>query len=223
VSPRRRSAPETADLFDAESGTCCAVDAGVSLLRGFAADAAATLLDEVENVVRAAPLRRMSTPGGLPMSVSMTNCGSLGWVSDRAGYRYVHLDPRSGAPWPPLPARCRELAAAAAAAAGFPGFAPDVCLVNEYLPGARLSLHQDRDERDFSQPIVSLSLGMSADFALGGLGRRDPVRRLTLRHGDLLVWGGPARLRFHGVLALVGDAHPVLGARRVNLTFRCAG
>lgn len=209
------------DLFAAGDGVI-ELDAGVLLLRGHALARADALLNDVARVIDAAPLRRMVTPGGLTMSVAMTNCGSLGWVSDRAGYRYAPLDPSTGAPWPPLPPECRALAQGAAAVAGFPAYAPDVCLVNEYLPGTRLSLHQDRDERDFAQPIVSVSFGMSATFLLGGLSRREPARRLGLAHGDVLVWGGPARLRFHGVLALAGEPHPTLGARRLNLTFRVA-
>lgn len=221
--PRGRPPAMVDDLFAGDAPARLELDAGVVLLRGFALPQVAALLHEVETVVAAAPLRRMSTPGGLAMSVAMTNCGNVGWVADRAGYRYAARDPLSGRPWPPLPAACDGLARAAATLAGFEGFAPDVCLVNEYLPGTRLSLHQDRDERDFAQPIVSVSLGMSASFVLGGLSRRESTRRLPLHHGDVLVWGGPARLRFHGVLAVRGEPHPLLGARRLNLTFRRAG
>jgi alkylated DNA repair protein (DNA oxidative demethylase) len=199
---------------------------GASLLRGHAtADPAAeaALLESLERVVAAAPLRRMTTPNGLRMSVAMSNCGPLGWVSDRAGYRYAALDPESGRPWPPLPAPFLDLARGAAAAAGFAGFAPDACLVNRYEPGTRLSLHQDRDERDHSAPIVSVSLGLPAVFLFGGLRRSDPAARVPLGHGDVVVWGGPARLRFHGVLPLKPGEHPRLGARRFNLTFRRAG
>jgi DNA oxidative demethylase len=210
----------TNDLF---ADTRVDIEAGVVLWRGHALAHEATLLSAVEAVIAAAPLRRMPTPGGLTMSVAMTNCGELGWVSDRAGYRYAPLDPLSGQSWPALPAAFVALAAGAAANSGFPDFAPDVCLVNEYTPGARLSLHQDRDERDFAQPIVSVSLGMSATFLLGGLTRNDRTQRIPLHHGDVLVWGGPARLRHHGVLALRGETHPVLGARRINLTMRHAG
>lgn len=210
----------TNDLF---ADTRVDIDAGVVLWRGRALACEVELLSAIEAVIAAAPLRRMLTPGGLAMSVAMTNCGGLGWVSDRAGYRYAPLDPLSGDAWPALPAAFASLAASAAAHAGFPGFAPDVCLVNEYTPGTRLSLHQDRDERDFAQPIVSVSLGMSATFLLGGLKRNDRTQRIPLHHGDVLVWGGPARLRHHGVLALKDETHPVLGARRINLTLRRAG
>ena len=210
----------TNDLF---ADTRVDIDAGVVLWRGCALAHELELLSAIEAMIAAAPLRRMLTPGGLPMSVAMTNCGGLGWVSDRAGYRYAPLDPLSGQPWPALPAALVALAAGAAANSGFPDFAPDVCLVNEYTPGARLSLHQDRDERDFAQPIVSVSLGMSATFLLGGLKRNDRTQRIPLHHGDVLVWGGPARLRHHGVLALRGETHPVSGPRRINLTMRHAG
>ena len=196
--------------------------AGALLLRGFALAEADALLAAIEVVVAAAPLRRMTTPGGLPMSVAMSNCGAVGWVSDQAGYRYVAIDPHSGRPWPPLPAVFLRLAGAAAAEAGFAGFVPDACLINRYAVGARMSLHQDRDERDFSQPIVSLSLGLPAVFLFGGLKRSEPARRVPLTHGDVLVWGGPDRLRYHGVLAVKAGEHPQVGDCRLNLTFRKA-
>lgn len=196
---------------------------GVVLLRGFALDRAGALLAAVAEVLAAAPPRQMVTPGGQSMAVAMSNCGPLGWVSDRHGYRYVAEDPASGRPWPALPAVVAGLAREAATQAGFRGFAPDACLVNRYQPGTRLSLHQDRDERDFDQPIVSVSLGLPATFLLGGLARRDPVRRVSLVHGDVLAWGGPARLRFHGVAPLAAGTHPLTGALRYNLTLRQAG
>jgi alkylated DNA repair protein (DNA oxidative demethylase) len=196
---------------------------GACLLPGFALDAAGTLLDAAEAVFAAAPPRRWLTPGGRRMAVAMSNCGALGWISDTRGYRYGALDPDSGAPWPAMPAALRELAARAAAAAGFAGFLPDACLLNRYEPGTRLSLHQDRDEQDFTQPIVSVSLGLPAVFLFGGLGRADPVQRLRLAHGDVLVWGGPSRLRYHGVAPLAPGRHERLGALRLNLTFRRAG
>ena len=199
---------------------------GALLLRGFASDdraAEAALLDALERVLAEAPPRRMTTPNGLRMSVAMSNCGPLGWVSDRGGYRYAASDPLSGRPWPALPAAFRRLAQAAAAAAGFAGFEPDACLINRYEPGTRLSLHQDRDERDFAAPIVSVSLGLPAVFLFGGLRRGDPAARVPLAHGDVVAWGGPSRLRFHGVLPLAEGRHPRLGAQRINLTFRRAG
>ena len=177
---------------------------------------------EPERVALLAPLRHMLTPGGRRMSVAMTNCGSAGWVSDRAGYRYDACDPESGKPWPAMPAVFADLAARAADRAGFAGFAPDVCLINQYAPGARLSLHQDKDEKDFDAPIVSVSLGLPAVFLFGGSRRSDTPRRLRLVHGDVVVWGGPSRLRYHGILPLEDGDHPLTGRFRINLTFRKA-
>jgi alkylated DNA repair protein (DNA oxidative demethylase) len=165
----------------------------------------------------------MVTPGGFVMSVAMTNCGALGWISDRGGYRYSPVDPSSGRPWPAMPQSFLELAAGAAERAGFPGFVPEACLVNRYAPGARLTLHQDRDERDFSAPIVSVSLGLPAVFLFGGERRADRPQRVALAHGDVVVWGGPSRLRFHGILPLADGGHPLTGRHRLNLTLRRAG
>lgn len=192
------------------------------LLRGFAAERGAALLAAIEGIAVAAPFRRMITPGGFEMSVAMTNSGTAGWVTDRKGYRYARHDPDSGKPWPSLPAEFLELAEAAATEAGFPGFVPDACLVNRYEPGARLSLHQDRDEADYGHPIVSVSLGLPATFQFGGLKRSDPVKKVALRHGDVVVWGGAARLFHHGVLTLKDGEHPLTGHRRFNLTMRKA-
>lgn len=177
----------------------------------------------IEAIENSAPFRHMVTPGGFVMSVALTNCGALGWTSDRRGYRYTRVDPASGKAWPPMPAALMELARDAAAAAGFAGFQPDACLVNRYAPGARLTLHQDRNERDFTAPIVSVSLGMTATFLFGGLRRAEPTAKIPLYHGDVAVWGGEDRLRFHGVAPLKGDAHALLGDKRINLTFRKAG
>jgi len=196
---------------------------GAVVLRGLARADAEVLLADVQAVIALAPWRHMITPGGLRMSVAMVNCGTVGWVSDARGYRYDPVDPLNGKPWPEMPASFRQLATTAAAQAGFAGFEPDACLINRYEPGTRLSLHQDRDERDFSAPIVSVSLGLPAVFLFGGLRRSDPAARVPLAHGDVVVWGGPARLRFHGVLPLKPGCHPRLGERRVNLTFRRAG
>jgi alkylated DNA repair protein (DNA oxidative demethylase) len=165
----------------------------------------------------------MMTPGGYRMSVAMTNCGSLGWVTDRTGYRYDGIDPTTGRPWPDMPPAFRELAGQAAAQAGFAGFRPEACLVNCYEPGARLSLHQDRDEKNYDEPIVSVSLGLPATFLWGGLKRTDRPARYRLVHGDVIVWGGPSRLTFHGVAPLADGEHELLGRRRINLTFRKAG
>jgi alkylated DNA repair protein (DNA oxidative demethylase) len=195
---------------------------GAWLLRGFALNGIAALLYQIKRIETAAAFRHLETPGGFRMSVAMTNCGTLGWVSDRRGYRYTTHDPLSGQVWPPMPAVFSTLAERAAAAAGFEGFKPDACLINRYVPGARLTLHQDKDESDFSAPIVSVSLGLSAVFLFGGLARKDKQRRIPLQHGDVVVWGGPARLNHHGVLPLKDGEHPDLGGQRVNLTFRRA-
>ena len=193
---------------------------GAVVLRGFATAREAALKDGVARVTAAAPFRHLITPGGFRMSVAMTNCGELGWVSDRRGYRYDPVDPESGARWPALPESFRALAHDAAARAGYDGFVPDACLINRYAPGARLSMHQDRDEKDLRAPIVSVSLGLPAVFLWGGDERADKARRVALHHGDMVVWGGSSRLRFHGVLALKDGEHPFAGGHRINLTFR---
>lgn len=196
---------------------------GAMLLRGFAARDAAELLQAVADIATRAPFRHMVTPGGFRMSVAMTNCGALGWVSDRRGYRYDACDPQSGKPWPAMPPVFAHLAATAAAGAGFAGFAADACLVNRYEPGTRLTLHQDKNERDLGQPIVSVSLGLPATFQFGGTARSDRALRVPLVHGDVVVWGGPARMAYHGVLPLRQGTHPATGTCRINLTFRRAG
>ena len=193
---------------------------GAVLLRGFVGADEAELVAALRGIVAAAPFRRMFTPGGHQMSVAMTNCGNAGWVTDRSGYRYDPDDPETGKPWPAMPRLFRELADRAAEHAGFAGFAPDVCLINRYEPGARMSLHQDKDELDFGAPIVSVSLGLPAIFMFGGSKRSDKPRRFRLEHGDIAVWGGPSRLFFHGVAPLAEGEHPVMGPQRLNLTFR---
>jgi DNA oxidative demethylase len=190
------------------------------LLGGFAARQTAELIEEVARVSAAAPFRHLITPGGYTMSVAMTNCGRVGWVSDRTGYRYDSADPETGAPWPPMPAAFLDLAWRAAAKAGFKGYDPDACLINRYVAGAKLSLHQDRDEEDAWSPIVSVSLGLSAVFLWGGKRRSDPVRRLPLENGDVVVWGGRARFVYHGVAPVKEGRHPLTGETRINLTFR---
>ncbi len=195
---------------------------GALLLPGFASAAALELLAALRTVTAAAPWRHMVTPGGARMSVAMTNCGRVGWISDRRGYRYERLDPASGEPWPPMPPPLHALALRAAAAAGHAHVEPDACLVNRYEPGARLTLHQDRNERDFAAPVVSISLGLPALFLFGGERRRDAVRRIALTHGDVVVWGGPARLAFHGIAALADGQHALTGRCRINLTCRQA-
>lgn len=195
---------------------------GAVLLRGFALPDAPALLSAIEEISRAAPFRHLVTSGGLRMSVAMTNCGAVGWVSDRRGYRYDPADPETGRSWPVMPEAFRALAARAASAAGFMGFEPEACLVNRYAPGARLTLHQDRDENNLAHPIVSVSLGVPAIFLFGGLARRDRPRRVRLEHGDVAVWGGSSRLAFHGVDTLKPGFHPLTADYRYNLTFRRA-
>ena len=194
---------------------------GATILRRFAlADA---LLAEIDAVASAAPFRQMMTPGGYTMSVAMTNCGGLGWTTDARGYRYAPLDPLSGQPWPAMPQAFAALCQQASAAAGYSDFQPDACLINRYLPGAKLSLHQDKDEPDLGAPIVSVSLGLPAVFQFGGSRRGDPLKRVLLEHGDVVVWGGPSRLFYHGVQPLKPGQHPATGECRYNLTFRRAG
>lgn len=196
---------------------------GTVVLRGYALAWVERLLPELRGVLQAAPFRRMVTPGGFTMSVALSNCGALGWTTDLGGYRYSPFDPRTGRAWPALPAAMRELAVAAAAEAGFADFEPDACLVNRYLPGAKMALHQDRNEHDYRAPVVSVSLGLPALFQLGGLIRAERPRRVPLLHGDVMVWGGVDRLRFHGVLPLAEGSHSVMGAQRINFTLRKAG
>jgi alkylated DNA repair protein (DNA oxidative demethylase) len=195
---------------------------GAVLLRGSALPFEVKILADIQTIAARAPFRHMVTPGGFTMSVAMTNCGTAGWVTDRSGYRYGRLDPQSGLPWPQLPESFLALAAAAATDGGYPNFVPDACLINRYEPGARLSLHQDRNERDLKNPIVSVSLGLPVVFQFGGTRRTDPIGKYILRHGDVAVWGGPSRLCFHGVQALKDGMHEKLGRARINLTFRGA-
>jgi DNA oxidative demethylase len=199
------------------------LDEGAVLLRGFALPREGALLKALKEVSEKAPFRHMVTPGGFRMSVAMTNCGDLGWITDRKGYRYSQQDPESGKSWPPMPDTFFEIAKEAAGTGGFSSFRTDACLINRYQPGARMSLHQDKDERDFTQPIVSVSLGLPAIFQFGSEERSDKPRRFTVVHGDVVVWGGRSRLRYHGVLPLKKGVHALLGPYRFNLTFRRAG
>ena len=196
------------------------LEEGAVVLRGFAEAQAAVLVEEALRVAECAPFRCLIVPGGRRMSVAMTNCGRVGWVSDRTGYRYSAVDPETGAPWPAIPAAFLEIAVGAAATAGFAHYDPDACLINRYTTGAKLGLHQDRDENDAWAPIVSVSLGLTATFLWGGRRRSDAVRRLRLESGDVVVWGGPARFAYHGVAPLKVGEHPLTGDVRVNLTFR---
>lgn len=213
------------DLIDtalADEGSRETLAEGAMILRGWVRNQVPALLAVVTKIAVDAPFRRMTTPGGLTMSVAMTNCGALGWVADHHGYRYVPVDPQTDRPWPAMPEIFRDLAAEAAAEAGFPGFSPDVCLINRYEPGTKLSLHQDRDESDLAAPIVSVSLGLPAVFLFGGLTRDAPKTRTRLAHGDVVVWGGPARLAYHAVQTIKPGHCPETGDRRINLTFRKA-
>lgn len=195
---------------------------GAALLRGAALPYDKDLLAAVGQIAAQSPFRHMITPGGFVMSVAMTNCGDVGWVTDRTGYRYDRRDPETGRHWPDMPGCLVDCAVAAATEAGYPDFRPDACLINRYVPGARLTLHQDKNERDFCQPIVSVSLGLPAIFQFGGLKRADPVRKFELLHGDVAVWGGPSRLFHHGVAKLKDGIHQTVGPMRINLTFRAA-
>ncbi|MBO1013148.1 DNA oxidative demethylase AlkB [Achromobacter sp. SD115] len=214
------------DLFGddgAAQGGRVALGPQAVVLRGFALPVMEALLAGVDAVAAQAPFRHMDTPGGYTMSVALTNCGQLGWTSDARGYRYARIDPLSGQPWPAMPEAFLRLAQAAAAEAGFPGFEPDACLVNRYEPGSRLSLHQDKNERDYGAPIVSVSLGMPAMFLFGGDQRTDKASRTPLFHGDVVVWGGVDRLRYHGIMPIKELPHPRLGSQRINFTIRRAG
>lgn len=194
--------------------------AGAVVLRRYALPWMEALFAALDAVTAQAPFRHMVTPGGFGMSVAMSNCGRIGWVSDRDGYRYAAQDPQTGMPWPAMPPAFLDLAMTAAGAGGFPGFVPDACLINRYAPGAKMSLHQDKDERDLAAPIVSVSLGVPATFLFGGRQRADQCIRVPLAHGDIVVWGGPSRLRYHGVLPIKAAQHALTGAHRINLTFR---
>lgn len=217
---KRAPAGSGGDLFADAPPTTEVIADGAVLLRGYARERAAALLAAIQGVLAEAPPRHLVTPGGFRMSVAMSNCGELGWISDRRGYRYSPIDPDSGRSWPAMPEVFRQLAAEAAVAAGYAPLQPQACLINRYQPGARMTLHQDRDELDLEAPIVSVSLGLPAIFLFGGLQRRDRPRRDRVEHGDVVVWGGASRLCFHGIAPLAQGEHPLTGACRYNLTFR---
>lgn len=210
------------DLFDGEEPWQEPLADGAVVLRRFALVDAATLMAGIEQVSACSPFRHMVTPGGYTMSVAMTNCGQLGWATNECGYLYAPDDPITGRPWPPMPDAFQRLCHEAAVAAGYADFQPDACLINRYAVGAKLSLHQDKDEPDLRAPIVSVSLGLPAVFQFGGLRRNDPLKRLMLEHGDVAVWGGESRLFYHGIQPLKPGVHPQTGAFRFNLTFRQA-
>jgi alkylated DNA repair protein (DNA oxidative demethylase) len=222
---RKGTTPATLDLFAEDSPLPPAhevIGPGSHVLRGFALPLIDKILPALESVLTQAPFRNMATPGGHTMSVAMSSCGAFGWTTDRSGYQYTRLNPQTGEPWPAMPDVFRELAMAAATAAEFADFFPDACLINRYVPGAKMSLHQDKDERGYEWPVVSVSLGLPAIFLFGGHQRGDPTQRVPLFHGDVVVWGGVDRLRFHGVMPVRQGEHPQLGEQRINFTFRKA-
>jgi len=210
------------DLFADEQPWQEPLAPGAVVLRRLAVADAATLLRDIEAVAALSPFRHMVTPGGYTMSVAMTSCGGLGWTTNDRGYLYSPVDPVTHRPWPPIPEAFHALCHEAAIAAGYPDFQPDACLINRYAPGAKLSLHQDKDEPNLRAPIVSVSLGLPAIFQFGGLQRNDPLKRLMLEHGDVVVWGGESRLFYHGIQPLKPGQHPLTGEYRYNLTFRQA-
>lgn len=211
----------TDDLFATAPAAPEQIAEGAWLLRGFVLGEADQLLDAIRQVADQAPFRHQVTPGGHNMSAAMSSCGDLGWVTDRLGYRYSSTDPLTLQQWPMMPMQLRQVAIDAAAACGYQGFEPDACLINRYTTGTRMGLHQDKDEDDMDAPIVSVSLGAPIRFLFGGAARTDKPQGWKLEHGDVVVWGGPSRLFFHGVAPLGKRAeHPVTGPMRYNLTFR---
>ncbi len=210
------------DLFEKTDEQTLHIAEGAMLLRRFALTNEVHLLNDLRSIIAKSPLRHMVIAGGFTMSVAMTNCGKLGWVSDKKGYRYDALNPSTGEPWQAMPMSFMQLATQAAAVAGFANFVPDACLINQYQPAARMSLHQDKDEQDFTQPIVSVSLGCAATFLFGGLKRSDKPTKILLQHGDVVIWGGKSRLNYHGIMPLQANIHEAFGAFRFNLTFRKA-
>ncbi len=222
---RQGTTPITFDLFAEEPPKSTAMEqigACSWVLRGFALAEIERLLPALEETLSKAPFRHMVTPGGFTMSAALSSCGSFGWMTDRSGYRYTPIDPQTQLPWPDIPPAFMELAQRAAEICGFPDFAPDACLINQYIPGAKMSLHQDKDEKHYEWPVVSVSLGLPAIFLFGGHQRNDKTQRVALLHGDVVVWGGEDRLRFHGVLPIKPGHHPLLGEQRINFTFRRA-
>lgn len=222
---RQGTTPITFDLFAEEPPQSTAMEqigACSWVLRGFALAEIERLLPALEETLSKAPFRHMVTPGGFTMSAALSSCGSFGWMTDRSGYRYTPIDPQTQLPWPDIPPAFMELAQRAAEICGFPDFAPDACLINQYIPGAKMSLHQDKDEKHYEWPVVSVSLGLPAIFLFGGHQRNDKTQRVALLHGDVVVWGGEDRLRFHGVLPIKPGHHPLLGEQRINFTFRRA-
>ncbi|MDE1194490.1 MAG: DNA oxidative demethylase AlkB [Pseudomonas sp.] len=222
---RKGTTPVTLDLFADDAPQLTATEQigpQSFVFRGLALPLIDRLLPALEAVLTRAPFRNMITPGGYTMSVALSSCGQFGWTTDRSGYQYTRLDPHTGQPWPPMPDVFMELAQSAAQAAGFADFLPDACLINRYIPGAKLALHQDKDERGYEWPVVSVSLGIAAMFLFGGHARSDATQKVPLFHGDVVVWGGEDRLRYHGVMPIKQAEHPQLGEQRINFTFRKA-
>lgn len=222
---RKGTTPVTLDLFADDAPQLTATEQigpQSFVFRGFALPLIDRLLPALEAILTCAPFRNMITPGGYTMSVALSSCGQFGWTTDRSGYQYTRLDPHTGQPWPPMPEVFMELAQSAAQAAGFADFIPDACLINRYIPGAKLALHQDKDERGYEWPVVSVSLGIPAMFLFGGHARSDATQKVPLFHGDVVVWGGEDRLRYHGVMPIKQAEHPQLGEQRINFTFRKA-
>jgi DNA oxidative demethylase len=211
------------DLFENIQPNKLEVDKDAYYLSGYALTNEKALIIDLHEVLSQASLRQMMTKMGFYTSAAMTNCGQLGWVSDRKGYRYEALNPLTGKSWPAMPVSFFQLAQNAALEAGFSDFKPDACLINQYKVGASMGLHQDKNELDFTQPILSVSLGIPAIFKFGGLSRSDKPIKIRLTHGDIVVWGGDARLNYHGIIPLQPNNHAVLGPYRYNLTFRKAG
>jgi len=210
------------DLFSDELDKQVKLAEGAVWLRGFALPEADALWALVSAHLATHPPQQMMTPMGYPMSVKTTSLGDYGWVGNATGYGYARLNPVTNQPWPPIPTLLLSLAQRAANAAGYADYCPDTCLINLYQTGAKMGLHQDKDELDFTQPIVSVSLGVPATFLFGGAKRTDKTAKIPLTHGDVVVWGGASRRYFHGVNAVKLGQHPLLGALRCNLTFRKA-
>jgi len=189
---------------------------GAVLMRSLALPQDNEFFTAAEAIIAARPLHHTTTPSGLPMGVMVTDCGD----SRAFANRWDTANPERMRLWPPMPPLLRDFAIRCAVRSGFPQFRPDACHINRYQAGTKLGLHQDRHECDWTQPIVSLSFGLECIFLLGGLQRTDKPRRILLEHGDVIVWGGPSRMRFHGVQPLKPGHHPLTGPYRYNLTFR---
>jgi alkylated DNA repair protein (DNA oxidative demethylase) len=210
------------DLFNEEFDQKIQIADGAYCLRGFVLPVANDICAMLTQHFKAFPPQQMMTPMGYPMSVKTTSFGKFGWVGTPQGYGYSEVDLVTKKAWPPMPAVFFQLATDAAKEGGYSDFVPDTCLVNLYAIGTKMGLHRDQDELDFSQPIVSVSLGISATFLFGGAKRSDKTTKIPLTHGDVVVWGGKSRLHYHAIMPLKPNTHELLGACRINLTFRKA-